>query len=159
MWRGIGGILAALVSCACLDRPVGLTQPQTTNVLVNQLVQNRVDKIDLLFVIDNSLSMADKQAILADALPDLVDRFVSPICVDKDGQERAHPATAREPCPEGSNREFHPVDDIHIGVITTSLGGYGAPFDCIEDPHKEFSEQTVDMAHLMGGQGYPKPRC
>ena len=33
-----------------------------------------VDKVDLLFMIDNSSSMGDKQALLAQAVPDLVTR-------------------------------------------------------------------------------------
>src|SRR5215469_1729303 len=43
------------------------------------------DKIDLLFMIDNSSSMGDKQALLALAVPDLVSRLVSPNCLDATG--------------------------------------------------------------------------
>jgi hypothetical protein len=140
---------AAAGSTACLDRPIGTEQPRTTNVIVDQLVQSAVDKIDLLFVIDNSISMADKQAILALALPDLVGRLVSPICVNADGDLVEAPETADTDCPRGSAREFNPIDDIHIAVITSSLGGYGAVADCV-DSGAESAEQTVDLAHLLG---------
>src|SRR5690606_6090859 len=147
---GLVAFGAAAGTSGCLDRPIGREQPRTTNVLVDQLVQSAVDKIDLLFVVDNSISMADKQAILAQALPDLVDRLVSPICVDANGVERSHPASASDDCDAGTAREFNPIDDIHIGVITSSLGGYGALYDCQQDPEVEKSEQRVDMAHLLG---------
>src|SRR5262245_6710446 len=45
--------------------------------------QTRVTKVDLLFMIDNSSSMADKQALLAQAVPDLVNRLVDPVCIDR----------------------------------------------------------------------------
>src|SRR5688500_8961314 len=38
------------------------------------------DKLDLLFMIDNSISMSDKQEILRLAVSDLMDRLVNPIC-------------------------------------------------------------------------------
>lgn len=142
----------------CLDRPIcgedalgnNSCEPRTTNVIVDQLVQDSVDKIDLLFVIDNSLSMADKQAILREALPDLVNRFVSPVCVDATGQEVSHPSSATDDCEAGSTREFQPIEDIHVGVITSSLGGYGSTRDCVQQDDVPNSEQNVDMARLLG---------
>jgi hypothetical protein len=87
----------------------------------------RADKIDLLFMIDNSASMADKQAILAEAVPDLVSRLVNPRCVDESGvASPVAPPSATASCPDGFNREFNAVQDIHIGIISSSLGGHGA---------------------------------
>ncbi len=151
-------LVTAGSTSACLNRPIcgedaagkNSCEPRTTNVIVDQLIQRAVDKIDMLFVIDNSISMADKQEILALALPDLVNRFVSPICVDENGNQVAHPDSANEDCPGGAAREFEPIDDIHIGVVTSSLGGYGAPKDCIQTEGVENSEQAVDMARLLG---------
>ena len=88
-------------------------------------VGSKIEKIDLLFTIDNSLSMADKQQILRDAVPSLVRRLVNPACVDQEtGSVTAFDGVT---CPPGSRREFSPIDDVHIGVITTSLGGHGGP--------------------------------
>src|SRR5918995_3648511 len=75
------------VSSACLDRPIGRPEPVTTNIFVDQITQTSVDKIDLLFMIDNSRSMSDKQEILQLAVPDLVSRLVNPICVDSEGTQ------------------------------------------------------------------------
>src|SRR5688572_6462641 len=49
------------VASACLDRPIGSPEPVTTNIFVDKITQTSVDKIDLLFMIDNSISMSDKQ--------------------------------------------------------------------------------------------------
>ena len=136
--RALGGFASAalgfagLFASGCLERPLCGTEeapctPVVSNVIVDQLVSTAVNRIDMLFVIDNSLSMADKQDILVEALPDLVSRFVNPVCVSvADGREVPPPDTAAEDCPIGFSREFSPVDDIHIGVITSSLGDYGA---------------------------------
>ncbi|MBN1605851.1 MAG: hypothetical protein JW940_04420, partial [Polyangiaceae bacterium] len=58
--------LAAVASLAtgCLDRPVAPQEPNTSNVFVDQSVRAAIDRIDLLFMIDNSASMQDKQILL-----------------------------------------------------------------------------------------------
>ncbi|HKQ69243.1 MAG TPA: hypothetical protein VJT73_07890, partial [Polyangiaceae bacterium] len=115
----------------CLDRPVAPSAPKVSARVVERAKQNKITKIDLLFMIDNSSSMADKQALLAKAVPDLVNRLINPVCVD--------PKTfvkVGDPRPDGScargERDFEPVRDIHIGIISSSLGGHGA--DIIGSP-------------------------
>ena len=76
---------AGALTAGCLDRPVTPATPQTTNVYISQIRQTGVDKIDLLFMIDNSISMSDKQQILAQAVPVLVQRLITPNCVRADG--------------------------------------------------------------------------
>jgi hypothetical protein len=85
-------------------------------------------RVDLLLAIDNSRSMADKQAILALTMPDLVQAFVNPRCVDADGVVAAQqPTDHTEPCPAANTtREFAPVTDLHIGIVSSSLGSHGA---------------------------------
>jgi hypothetical protein len=106
--------------------------------------QAQADKIDLLFMIDGSGSMADKQQILGLAIPDLVHRLNSPLCVAPDGTPVApQPSQPTAACPAGSEREFNPVQDMHIGVISSSLGGHGAPNGC------GFAGIADDQAHLL----------
>ncbi len=108
----------------------------------------RADKIDLLFVIDNSASMVDKQTILASAIPDLVNRLVNPACVDDAGQPVGQPPpTPTAPCPAGLRREFNALQDMHIGVISTSLGGHGAD-NCSPALGDGYNETMDDHAHL-----------
>lgn len=140
-------VLSMSALSGCLQRPIGQEQPRTTNVLVDVLRRDTVSKIDLLFMIDNSRSMADKQLLFADALPDLVSGLVAPPCLTKEGTTLD--VAASEPCPSGSAREFEPVQDIHIGVITSSLGGYTSRTDCVDDGAAH-SEEGVDAAHLLG---------
>ncbi|XXX73405.1 hypothetical protein WMF30_37770 [Sorangium sp. So ce134] len=129
----VGG--TSLVS-GCLTRPIAHQDTRTTGTVVERLPQ-RVDKIDLLLTIDNSSSMKDKQEILALAVPDLVRRLVDPQCVDPLNPTRSSPA-ANGVCPSGMEREFEPVLDIHIGIISTSLGDHGAGTVC-EAMDKHFS--------------------
>ncbi|HEX2734387.1 MAG TPA: hypothetical protein VHM70_22410 [Polyangiaceae bacterium] len=144
-WQLIS-ILMLLAPAGCLNRPIGRSQPRTTNVLVDVLRRDAVTKIDLLFMIDNSRSMSDKQVLFAEALPDLVAGLVTPPCLTPEGDNVAVlPADQR--CPMGSAREFEPVQDIHIGLVTSSLGGYTTE-DCTQtDEHH--SEENVDDGHLL----------
>ena len=114
----------------------------------------QVGKIDLLFMIDNSRSMADKQGILALTIPDLVTSLVNPRCVDANGVPTAmQPASPADPCPvAGSTREFAPITDLHIGIISSSIGSHGGDAcpsqdnnNCAPDPH--YSQN--DKAHLL----------
>ncbi len=118
---------ALLLTASCLARPVTPAKPTTTNVFVGTITTNAVDKVDLLFMIDNSLSMADKQQILAQAVPVLVRRLVTPSCVDDQGKQTGVSDSLGR-CQRG-RPEFNSVKDIHVGVITSSLGGHGGP-DC-----------------------------
>ncbi len=112
----------------CLSRPVRPIDPLTTSTTVDVLSQSSVNKIDLLLVVDNSRSMADKQEILSAAVPDLIVGLLNPRCVD--ANDVAVP-TAQQPtptgmCPAGTTREFPPVFDVHIGLLSSSLGSFGA---------------------------------
>jgi hypothetical protein len=103
--------------------------PRPPTAIPPKSQQARADKIDLLFVIDDSGSMRDKQLILARALPDLVDRLINPLCVDPDtlAPSASQPKDQLAACPGNTLREFNSVQDLHIGVVSTSLGGVGAP--------------------------------
>src|SRR5258708_15125097 len=95
--------LALLVSCglavpACTNRPVVPITPGADRVGFRKLHVAPIDKIDLLFVVDNSSSMSDKQSELAERIPALVAALTSPHVVG-DGRTRV-------------------VKDVHLGVIT-----------------------------------------
>src|SRR6187399_1452143 len=125
--RSAGALFVAAASAVtlvagCLDRPVVKQEPNTSNVYVAEIRQTAVDKIDLLFMIDNSISMADKQAILGDAVGSLANRLVTPICVN--GTTPVGQTDANGNCTNGTP-EFTPIKDIHIGVVSSSLGAHG----------------------------------
>ena len=114
------GIFAA----GCLDRPVTNASPTTQTNFTAVVRNNAVDKIDLLFMIDNSASMGDKQALLAKAVPDMINRLVAPNCVDANGVPVGGTSDGNGTCATGK-AEFPPVHDMHIGVVSSSLGGRG----------------------------------
>ncbi len=101
------------------------------------------DKVDLLFVVDNSISMADKQEVFSQAIPDLLERLVNPPCLTPDLQQSQQPASAQERCPDGMARQFAPVQDIHVGIVTSSMGPLGA-----DDPPEACRRN--DAGHLVG---------
>lgn len=151
-------VSACVVMPACLRRPVSNVEPTTKISFETVVPQPAIEKIDLLVMVDNSGSMADKQRILADAVPDLVKGLVLPKCVDK--KTRAPTGVLSDPtkpdsgmCPAGSEPLFTPITDMHIGVISSSLGGMGSS-SCptketgsdgriIETPRKD------DRGHLL----------
>ena len=107
---------------ACLTRPVETWQPTLVTPFTSTLRSEAVDKLDVLFMIDNSASMGDKQALLAQAVPDMISRLVSPNCVDTKGNTIG-PSTDGH-CTAGK-LEFPPVHDMHLGIVSSSLGARG----------------------------------
>jgi hypothetical protein len=105
-------------------------------------------KVDLLLTIDNSISMAEKQKLFAKTLPELLTRLVNPFCTDERGKLVGRVGSPNDACPVGSQREFAPLRDLHVGVITTSLGSHGSSgeFDVCNSPSDD------DHAHLVGLQ-------
>jgi hypothetical protein len=136
----------------------GAGDPVTTTAYVDQIRQGVVDKVDLLFVVDNSRSMTDKQELLAEAVPHLIQRLVTPPCIrrcsesegctvqqERDGIPLGTSVTAAGVCTEGEP-QLTPVQDLHVAIVTSSLGSHGASGAkdaCVlaaEDEH----------AHLLG---------
>ncbi len=151
---GLAAVVLGLgaVAAGCLTRPVEHADPTTkTNVSI-QVPNQAVDKIDLLFDIDNSASMGDKQQYLQQAIPLLIARLVTPNCVDTATPPNVMGTTANGPCPAGFKPEFPPVSDMHIGVVTSSLGtrlsDMGAPTGTVLcDPTLNSSEYSNLATH------------
>jgi hypothetical protein len=119
-----------------------------TPVTAPQALSDR--KVDLLLMVDNSMSMSDKQALLSRTAADFLGQLVNPPCLDAAG----HRTPAESPelaCPPGQTREFLPVHDINIAVISSSLGDVGANVACA-------GGERDDRAHLIGslprGEGH-----
>lgn len=141
--RALAGVtpVLALATASCLDRPVTPARPSTTNVFVGTIANRAVDKVDMLFMIDNSLSMADKQDVLAQAVPVLVQRLVTPTCLDAQGMP-VGVSDQNGLCAQGTP-EFSAIKDIHLGVITSSLGGHGGT-ECLPTADDALTERTPD---------------
>ncbi|MDD9939323.1 MAG: hypothetical protein OXT09_37400 [Myxococcales bacterium] len=67
----------------------------------------RIDTVDMLFVIDNGVTMAEEQAALAAQFPRMLEALTTGD-LDGDGEAEATPA-----------------EDVHLGVVTTDMGLVG----------------------------------
>jgi hypothetical protein len=109
-----------------------------------------IEKLDLLFMIDNSASMANKQALLSDAVPDLLARIVTPSCLDANGNVVGR-ADASGACASGKP-EFPAIHDLHVGVVTSSLGGRGSdacPASATNPANPALDAHNDDQGHLV----------
>jgi hypothetical protein len=123
----------------------GATQ---SNVFVDQIVRGTVSKVDLLLMVDNSPSMADKQEILRAAVPALVSRLVSPLCVDQMGMLNGSSVDASGACATGAP-EFAPLKDIHVGIVSSSLGSHGGTVCAAAPPSAGPDNPLNDNARLV----------
>jgi len=116
-------VALGVVFAGCLTRPVVSNAPVTKSDITTVINNSPVEKLDLLFVIDNSASMGDKQDYLSRAVPDLITRLVTPNCIDPVSGTVFGPsdASGNGACAQG-RVEFPPAHDMHIGVMSTSLG-------------------------------------
>ncbi|MFO0618209.1 MAG: hypothetical protein U0414_36790 [Polyangiaceae bacterium] len=138
-----GVLISVGVGAGCLSRPLEVGAPVTTFINSQRATSQAVTKIDILLAIDNSSSMKDKQELLGDAVPDLVDRLVNPRCVDADGTWLGMSVKVPADCPTGYAREFPPVLDINVGVISSALGALGNTICGAEGP------EVNDAGHLL----------
>ena len=106
-------------------------------------------KLDVLLVIDNSVSMGDKQAVLEATLPSFVERLTNPLCVDARRKPVAtQPSSVTEACITGT-REFT-ANDVHLGVISTSLGAHGGTVCAPPATPTPTSDTLDDRGELLG---------
>ncbi len=137
-------LLTWLSAAGCFDI-AGYDDFRFQEPLRGRLEQSSIEAIDLLFVIDNSRGMTDKHEILRETLEAFVGRLVNPRCVDVEtGAPTSQPQSPSDTCPLGERRELEPIRDLHIGIITTSLGGQGA-----DACTGVVSPSENDRAHLL----------
>ncbi len=134
---------------------VGAGGACASQVAPQRISAGAVTKVDLVLMVDNSRSMADKQQVLAQAIPDLVTGIVNPACVDAAGNPvpSAMQPTPTGACPAGTHRLAPPIDDMHVGLLSSSLGSFGA--DGCPDmtntvcPNEQTSTSNNDHGHLV----------
>ena len=117
----------------CLDRPVVPIKPGGSGVIATKIRVTRIDKVDLLLVVDNSASMADKQSELGRRIPLLVKELTAP---DID--------------PVTTKAKFQAIADLHVGVLSSSLGSHGTSA-CAPSATNEHNN---DHGHLMPRTDY-----
>src|SRR5579883_2916008 len=112
-------------------------------------------KLDVLFVVEDGAGSGFEQSYLASAIPDLLSALLNPACVDANGNPVAaamQPAPTGD-CPTGTTRDFPPILDAHVGVLSASLGTYGAngcpDSNSIACPNGAVDTSTNDRGHLI----------
>ena len=136
--------------------PVGM--PGAASFAVDSVPNGAVDKVDLVLVVDNSRSMADKEQLLHLAVPDLMSSLVNPRCLDLEGHAlppEQQPTNPLASCPGGSRRAFKPVLDMHVGVITSSLGDHGGDVCPDGMPGMDNNDQGHLITRGVGGTTVP----
>jgi hypothetical protein len=88
-------ICSLLLLAACADRSVTAAPPRGTGEQVTTVPITVSNKLDLLFVIDDSASMGEEQALLAANFPRFIDELY-----DDEGE----------------------LPDLHLGVVSSDLG-------------------------------------
>ncbi|HTB71977.1 MAG TPA: hypothetical protein VK762_01975 [Polyangiaceae bacterium] len=158
--RIVSGVVLGAATCAvlglvdgCLTRPVEATNPVTKTNFITSIPQGSIDKVDILFDIDNSASMGDKQAYLSKAIPDLLTRLVTPNCVNAAGTVTGSAMLSGACTDPNSSAEFPPVHNLHIGIVSSSLGGRLG--DACDPSAQQTTAQGMisrhndDQAHLL----------
>jgi len=134
----VGAVFALCVAlgagCGASEATVPASRPDAAPTSVTLLEAATATKIDILFDVDNSSSMGDKQQYLQAAIPDLIARLVTPNCVDSAGHGILSNGVqvvsdAQGHCAVGK-AQFAPVRDMHLGVVTSSLGPRGTTSIC-----------------------------
>ena len=150
---GSMGVLGA----GCLSRPVTNASPTTQTNFTTVVHNETVEKVDLLFMIDNSASMGDKQNLLAQAVPIMINRLVSPNCVDANNNPDGTTANPDGTCTNTADTaEFPPVHDMHIGVVSSSLGGRGGdqcPASATNPANTALNAHNDDRGELLNRGG------
>ena len=110
-------LVAAAMLSACMGRELTRVNSETESYVLERFVGTGVSKVDILVVVDNSGSMAEEQAMLRDAFPNLISSILDPP-VD----------------PASGERKYVPVRDLHIGVISTDMGVGGYDVQTCDEP-------------------------
>jgi len=100
-----------LLCGGCLDRELKPITPCLVSAVSREVKANNIDKVDLLFVVDNSRSMAGEQASLRKEFPRVI-----------------RVLTTGERFP-GDPDAFPAITNLHVGVVSTDMGVPGVSFD------------------------------
>jgi hypothetical protein len=110
----LGSVALALGGCP--GQELAPLTPCTVSAVTERVDQAGVSEVDLLFMIDNSASMAPKQLKLARELPRLLSVLTS-------GDRCAGLAECPYSDTTPTKRRFTAVKSLHLGVVTSNLGG------------------------------------
>jgi hypothetical protein len=100
-------VIYAVCTTGCLDRELKALNPCLVSSVSRKVEVNNIDKVDLLFMVDNSNSMAEEQAALKQQFPKMIQVLTTGM------------RTVNDPNP------FSPARDLHLGVVSSDMGAFG----------------------------------
>ncbi len=103
----------------CLDRELRPLNPCIVSGVVQKIRVQNVEKVDLLFMVDNSGSMEQEQRALARQFPRLIRTLATGEITDPDSGEVVG--------------TFPPVANLHLGVVSSDMGTGGYPLETCSD--------------------------
>jgi hypothetical protein len=112
-------LLLGLFALGCLERQGRPVNPCTQSAVAQAIEVDNVDRVDVLFLVDNSRSMREEQEVLALNFPEMV-RILASGDFDLDGNL------------DGPD-DFDGVNDLNVGVITSDMGVFGLTVDTCSD--------------------------
>jgi hypothetical protein len=116
---GVAFTAMAVLASGCLDRELKPLNPCLVSGVSRKVAVNNVDKVDLLFMVDNSNSMAEEQEALKLQFPKLINVLTTGM---------------RSPTDENP---FPPAKDLHVGVVSSDMGipgvNFGTGTNCLPD--------------------------
>lgn len=110
----LGVLLAVCLTSGCLDPTLAEINPCLVSSVIDKQNVSKIDKIDLLFVVDNSVSMEAEQEKLRRQLPRMIEIL-----------------TTGDKTPEDTidDKDFPPVKDLHLAVVSSDMGLPTVPAD------------------------------
>jgi hypothetical protein len=102
-----GTLLVCALYSGCLERDLSPLNPCLVSGVARKISASSVDNLDLLFVVDNSQSMAEEQAALNLQFPRLIKTLTSGLRSD--------------------GTKFPAVKNLHLGVVSSDMGLVGIP--------------------------------
>ncbi len=120
--KAVAGALAAgvlLLVGGCLDRELRPLNPCVVSGVAEKIRVQNIEKVDLLFMVDNSGSMREEQAALAAQFPRLIRTLAS--------------GEVRDPATNDLLDSFPPVNNLHLGVVSSDMGTGGLPLMSCND--------------------------
>ncbi|MET0391404.1 MAG: hypothetical protein ABW321_35850 [Polyangiales bacterium] len=113
---GLASLAVTVLATGCLDRELKPLNPCLVSGVSREVLADNVDKVDLLFMVDNSNSMAGEQESLRQQFPNVINVLTTGF---------------RFP---GDTEPFPPVKDLHVGIVSSDMGIPGVNYPpCLAD--------------------------
>ncbi|MET0391403.1 MAG: hypothetical protein ABW321_35845 [Polyangiales bacterium] len=137
----LGCLVGLALTSGCLDRELKALNPCLVTSVSREVIVNNIDKVDLIFSVDNSGSMAEEQNALKQQFPRMINVLTTGM------------RTPDDPNP------FPAAKDLHLGVVSSDMGAVGQPGveGCDADGGDDGRLQNTPRGTIGCQASYPAP--